>query len=213
MPADRRVSLLKRGVARYLRGLERPAFELRSKAVGLDSDVLLERRLLEVLAAAAPAGPAVLVGELGWEVDAILEARPARELLRIADAVQESGAGSSEGSPGPGRRDAIAWLEDSGEPIALGVVSAGSERRRQLLDALVRRACVGGFLIFLGELTPLGLDSPKERPPEDGLRRIEQFHHYLRMHPQLRATLLPVGRGVAFAVKRARTIRELGGPY
>ncbi len=98
----------------------------------------------------------------------------------------------------------------------LVVVDVDPGVARRTLDRLLPRLPVGGRLLFLGLLR--GLFDPANRGVAaigsgGSVAALEQLHPYLLIHPQLATVLLPIGDGVALAVKRRETIRELGGPF
>lgn len=99
-------------------------------------------------------------------------------------------------------------------PLDLVVVDAARWEPRRLLDLLLPLVRVGGTLVFLGVLADGRVGDPALRDEDDRLAlQLERFNPYLSIHPQLTAVLLPLGEGVALAVKRRPTMRELGGPY
>lgn len=107
-----------------------------------------------------------------------------------------------------------AALDGLTAPLDLVVVDAARWEPRRLLDLLVPLVRVGGTLVFLGVLADGRVGDPALRDADDRLAlQLERFNPYLSIHPQLTAVLLPLGAGVALAVKRRPTRRELGGPF
>ena len=105
--------------------------------------------------------------------------------------------------------EAIARLEP---PFDLAWVDAAKADYRRYLDRLLPLVTVGGLLVFDNVLWQGRVAEPTddEDPSADHLRA---FNGYLMMHPQLAASVLPIGDGVALAAKLKPTILEQGGPY
>lgn len=105
--------------------------------------------------------------------------------------------------------DAIARLEP---PFDLAWVDAAKADYRRYLDRLLPLVVVGGLLVFDNVLWKGRVAEPPDEddPAADHLRT---FNGYLMMHPQLAASVVPLGDGVALATKLKATILEQGGPY
>lgn len=73
---------------------------------------------------------------------------------------------------------------------------------RRLLDLALTRTSVGGLIVLHG-LRAEGVRAEAARA----------FCGYLLMHPQLQATVLDVGEGVALARKMKPLVTDLGGPF
>ena len=73
---------------------------------------------------------------------------------------------------------------------------------RRLLDLALTRASVGGSILLHG----LPADG-------SGAEAARAFCGYLLMHPQIQATVLAVGRGLAIARKTQPLVTDLGGPF
>jgi predicted O-methyltransferase YrrM len=97
-------------------------------------------------------------------------------------------------------------------PFDLAWVDAAKADYRRYLDRLLPLVVVGGLLVFDNVLWKGRVAEPPDDddPTADHLRT---FNGYLMMHPQLSASVVPLGDGVALAVKLKPTILEQGGPY
>lgn len=105
--------------------------------------------------------------------------------------------------------DAIGRLQP---PFDLAWVDAAKADYRRYLDRLLPLVVVGGLLVFDNVLWKGRVAEPPDEddPAADHLRT---FNGYLMMHPQLAASVVPLGDGVALATKLKATILEQGGPY
>lgn len=105
--------------------------------------------------------------------------------------------------------DAIARLEP---PFDLVWVDAVKADYRRYLDRLLPLVVVGGLLVFDNVLWKGRVAEP---PDEDDAAadHLRTFNGYLMMHPQLTASVVPLGDGIALATKLKATILEQGGPY
>jgi predicted O-methyltransferase YrrM len=177
-------------------------------------------RLLEVLARASGARTIVEVGTaIGYGTLCLARAAPEARVLSI--------------DTDPGRlARARGWLERAGVmdrveliegpalevlqrlpgPIDMAYVDAVKTEYRRYLDYLLPRLRVGGLLVFDNLLWKGHVAEPPESddPEADALRA---FNGYLMIHPQLRASLLPLGDGVGLATKTKPLMTEMGGPY
>jgi hypothetical protein len=174
---------------------------------------MLEGRVLELLALAAPVGPTLLVETTASESLPVLGMRSAQATvwvgLRTAlPFLEEPGLSLVTVSEDP-----LAWLGQHPERFGLVVVGEAAGSQRPFVDACVERLSVGGFLVFLGALKNLLDGDAPSAPKPQAMSPGEQFHFYLRMHPQLLTTFLPLGHGIAWAIKSRITRRELGGPF
>jgi predicted O-methyltransferase YrrM len=108
--------------------------------------------------------------------------------------------------------DAIGRLEP---PFDLAWVDAAKADYRRYLDRLLPLVVVGGLLVFDNVLWKGRVAEPPEGDDEDdpAADHLRAFNGYLMMHPQLSASVVPLGDGVALAVKLKPTILEQGGPY
>jgi hypothetical protein len=91
---------------------------------------------------------------------------------------------------------------DQGEAFDLVHLDGEVSGYRRLLDLVITRIAVQGTLLFHG--------LPVVGPEADAARA---FCGYLLMHPQLQATVLDVGSGLAVARKIQPLVTDLGGPY
>src|SRR5262249_6389088 len=93
-------------------------------------------------------------------------------------------------------------------PVDLAYVDAVKTEDRRYLDLLLRKVRVAGLLIFDNLLWKGQVAEPPEEddPNADALRA---FNGYLLIHPQLRASLLPLGDGVGLATKLRPLVSEM----
>lgn len=105
--------------------------------------------------------------------------------------------------------EAIAGLTP---PFDLAWVDAAKADYRRYLDRLLPLITVGGLLVFDNLLWKGRVAEPPDDddPAADHLRA---FNGYLMIHPQLAASVVPLGDGVGLATKLKPTILEQGGPY
>lgn len=105
--------------------------------------------------------------------------------------------------------EAIARLEP---PFDLAWVDAAKADYRRYLDRLLPLVTVGGLLVFDNVLWHGQVAEPAD-DEDAAAEHLRAFNGYLMMHPQLAASVLPLGDGVALAAKLKPTILEQGGPY
>jgi len=108
--------------------------------------------------------------------------------------------------------EALTVLEGLEPPFELAWVDAAKVDYRRYLDRLMRLLPVGGTVLFDNLLWKGRLGEPpaEEDPATEALLA---FNPYLMIHPQLRASLLPLGDGVGVAVKTRPVVLEMGGPF
>jgi predicted O-methyltransferase YrrM len=108
--------------------------------------------------------------------------------------------------------EALEAIADLQPPFDLVWVDAAKADYRRYLDRLLPLVVVGGLLVFDNVLWKGRVAEP---PDEDDAAadHLRTFNAYLMMHPQLTATVVPLGDGVALATKLKPTILEQGGPY
>lgn len=107
--------------------------------------------------------------------------------------------------------DAIARLEP---PFDLAWVDAAKADYRRYLDRLLPLVTVGGMLVFDNVLWHGLVAEPADDGEEDAAAdHLRAFNGYLMIHPQLAASVVPLGDGVGLATKLKPTIFEQGGPY
>jgi predicted O-methyltransferase YrrM len=224
-PAD---PVLRPRQARYLERLRPPPDALRAEMeeVARREGIPIAHpelaRLLEAVAAIAPAGRVLEIGTaIGYgtlhlargarqgrvvtiDRDAAIQARAAAYLERAGVAARV------EMLQGP----ALEILSRLEGPFDLVYLDADKTEYRRCLDLALPLVPVGGRIVVDNLLWQGRVADPSLRPEGDRVAEaVERFNPYFLIHPQLAASILPVGDGVGFAVKRRETMRELGGPY
>lgn len=177
-------------------------------------------RLLEVLARASGARTIVEVGTaIGYGT--LCLARGAPEARVISIDVDEARLARAKGYLERAgvmdrvellRGPALEVIQRLPGPIDMAYVDAVKTEYRRYLDYLLPRLRVSGLLVFDNLLWKGRIAEPPEEddPEADALRA---FNGYLMIHPQLRASLLPLGDGVGVATKTKPVMTEMGGPY
>jgi len=196
------------------------------EAVGKREDIPISDpevgRLLEVLARASGAKLIVEVGTaIGYGTLCLARGAPEARVIsidtdkeRLARArgyLERAGKEISERVElieGP----ALEVLPRLPGPVDLAYVDAVKTEYRRYLDLLLPRLRVSGLLVFDNLLWKGHVAEPPEEDDAnaDALRA---FNGYLMIHPQLRASLLPLGDGVGLATKTKPLVSELGGPF
>lgn len=103
-------------------------------------------------------------------------------------------------------------------PFDLVYLDAVKTEYRRLLDLLLPKLAVGGLVVADNALWG-GMVADPDRAEASTLEdqtnaeALRVFNGYLMMHPQLRAIVLPLGDGVALAVKTRPLMTEMGGPW
>lgn len=143
-----------------------------------------------VMARSAPAEARVLTLELSPDL-----CREARGF--IAEANLEGRVQVQQGA-------ALEELARITTPIDLAYVDCVKEEYPQYLELLVPRLAPRGVLVADNVLWK-GLVAARDVPEGESKRvaALRRFNEAMMAHPQLRATVLPVGDGLAFAVKLA----------
>lgn len=213
---------------RYLESLLPPgdALAREMERYAAEHDVPIARRelarLLEALAASRPAGRFLEIGTaIGY--GALALARGARDgrvisvdrdaaRLALARGYLERGGVLDRVELVEG--EAMAVAQTVAGPLDLVYLDGDKGDYRRLLDQLLPKVAIGGFVVADNLLWKGSIADPSLRDEEDwSAREIERFNPYLMIHPQLATVMLPLGDGVGLAVKRRPTIRELGGPF
>jgi caffeoyl-CoA O-methyltransferase len=177
-------------------------------------------RLLEVLARANGARRIVEIGTaIGYGALRLARGAPQAQVVTI-DRDPEMLAAARGYLERGGVLDRVELVEGEAleaigrlkPPFDLAWVDAAKADYRRYLDRLLPLVVVGGLLVFDNVLWKGRVAEPPDddEPTADHLRT---FNAYLMMHPQLSATVVPLGDGVALAVKLKPTILEQGGPY
>lgn len=84
---------------------------------------------------------------------------------------------------------------------------------RRYLDHLLPIIEVGGLIVIQNMLLGGQIIEPDPGADETLMRAQDALNGYFLMHPQLRATILPVADGVGVATKTQPLMTELGGPF
>lgn len=177
-------------------------------------------RLLEVLARAKGARRIVEIGTaIGYGALRLARGAPQAQVVTI-DRDPEMLAAARGYLERGGVLDRVELVEGEAleaigrlqPPFDLAWVDAAKADYRRYLDRLLPLVVVGGLLVFDNVLWKGRVADPPDDddPTADHLRT---FNAYLMMHPQLTASVVPLGDGVALATKLKPTILEQGGPY
>ena len=225
---DRPDAILRAEQARYLERLlpPRDAVLREMEAEGERDDVPISDpevgRLLEVLARSrTPAGrpprfleigTAIGYGTLcllrGSETATVVTIDPDPERLARARGYLEK-AGVAERAQllqGP----ALQVLQSLEAPFDLVYIDALKIEYRRYLDLSLPLLEVGGLVVVDNVLWKGQIAEPADQESAEA-KAIGAFNIYLMSHPQLKASILPLGDGVGLAVKTKKLIRELGG--
>jgi predicted O-methyltransferase YrrM len=213
---------------RYLRSLlpPRDAVRREMEAHAAEHDVPIARvelaRLLEALAASRPAGRCFEVGTaIGYGTLAL--ARGAREgrvvtvdrdpaRLALARGFLERAGVLARVELVEG--DALETARTIAPPLDLVYLDGDKDDYRRLLDLLLPKVAIGGYVVVDNLLWHGSIADPSLRDDDDrAAAAIEKFNPYLMIHPQLATVMLPLGDGVGVGVKRKPTIMEMGGPF
>lgn len=177
--------------------------------------------LLQILARAAGAGRVLEIGTaIGygalWMVLGAPEARITAidrdgGTLKIAHRFLERAGvvGSVELIEG----EAAEIIPDLQPGFDLVYLDADKGQYRRLLDLTLPKLRVGGLMVVDHLLWKGWIAEPPDGDEDEDARTIEAFNGYFMMHPQLSATLLPLGDGVGLATKMRSLITEVGGPF
>jgi predicted O-methyltransferase YrrM len=178
-------------------------------------------RLLEVLARASGARTVVEVGTaIGYGTLCLARGAPEARVLSIdTDPARLARARAYLERAGVMDRveliegPALEVLQRLPGPIDLAYVDAVKTEYRRYLDFLLPRVRVGGLLVFDNLLWKGHVAEPPEEEEDREADALRAFNGYLMIHPQLRASLLPLGDGVGLATKTRPLMTEMGGPY
>jgi caffeoyl-CoA O-methyltransferase len=178
-------------------------------------------RLLEVLARASGARTVVEVGTaIGYGTLCLARGAPEARVLSIdTDPARLARARAYLERAGVMDRveliegPALEVLQRLPGPIDLAYVDAVKTEYRRYLDFLLPRVRVGGLLVFDNLLWKGRVAEPPEEEDDREADALRAFNGYLMIHPQLRASLLPLGDGVGLATKTRPLMTEMGGPY
>ena len=98
-------------------------------------------------------------------------------------------------------------------PFDLVFIDAVKQEYRRYLDQILPKLRVGGLMAVDNLLWKGHVADPDEDPEDEVARSMRAFNGYFIMHPQLQATVLPLGDGLGIATKTKPLITEMGGPY
>jgi predicted O-methyltransferase YrrM len=177
-------------------------------------------RFLEVMARATGARRIVEVGTaIGYGTLCLARGAPEGRVVTIDrdPAILERARGYLERA-GVAERvellagDALEVLERLDGAFDLAWVDATKTDYRRCLDRLMRLLPVGGTVLFDNLLWKGRVAEPPDEA-DPATAALAAFNPYLMVHPQLRASLLPLGDGVGVAVKTRPVILEMGGPF
>jgi len=98
-------------------------------------------------------------------------------------------------------------------PFDLVFIDAVKQEYRRYLDQVLPKLRVGGLVAVDNLLWKGHVADPDEDPEDEVARSMRAFNGYFIMHPQLQATVLPLGDGLGIATKTKPLITEMGGPF
>lgn len=91
-------------------------------------------------------------------------------------------------------------------------IDAVKEEYRRYLDLILPKLAVGGTIVA-DNLLWKGTVANWDGEEDEQTRALRAFNGYLMIHPQLSATILPLGDGVGLATKVKPLMSEMGGPF
>ncbi len=106
--------------------------------------------------------------------------------------------------------DVLAGLEG---PFDMVFIDAVKQEYRRYLDQVLPKIRVGGLLAVDNLLWKGHVAEPDEDPADEVADDLRAFNGYFIMHPQLQATVLPLGDGLGIATKTKPLMTEMGGPF
>lgn len=98
-------------------------------------------------------------------------------------------------------------------PFDLVFIDAVKQEYRRYLDQILPKLRVGGLVAVDNLLWKGHVADPEEDSEDEVARSMRAFNSYFIMHPQLQATVLPLGDGLGIATKTKPLITEMGGPF
>jgi caffeoyl-CoA O-methyltransferase len=98
-------------------------------------------------------------------------------------------------------------------PFDLVFIDAVKQEYRRYLDQILPKLRVGGLVAVDNLLWKGHVADPDEDPEDEVARSMRAFNGYFIMHPQLQATVLPLGDGLGIATKTKPLVTEMGGPF
>jgi predicted O-methyltransferase YrrM len=181
-------------------------------------------RLLEILVRARGARRVLEIGTaIGYGAIALARGGDAVEVTTVeADPERAGQARGFIERAGLGGRirvvegEALRVVPGLEGPFDLLYLDAVKTEYRRLLDLALPKLAVGGLVVADNALWK-GMVADREArssaDDEETAGALEVFNGYLMMHPQLRALVLPIGDGLALAVKTRPLMTEMGGPW
>ena len=178
-------------------------------------------RLLEVLAAATrPALVLELGGAIGYGALRLARGAPGARVISVERDPERAAVARTYLERGEVadrvevvEREAIEFLTGFEGRVGLVYLDCDKRQYRRCLDLVLPKVEVGGAVVADNLLWKGRIADPSPGEEEPEARALEAFNGYLTMHPQLLATVLPVGDGVGVAVKTRPLVTELGGPF
>lgn len=177
-------------------------------------------KLLAVLVRATGARRILEVGTaIGYSALCMLRGAPEARLLSIdKDPERLARAGGFLARAGVADRAELvegAALEVLGKlpgPWDFVYIDAVKQEYRRYLDLILPKLTVGGTIVA-DNLLWKGAVARWDDEEDEETRALRAFNGYLMIHPQLSATLLPLGDGVGLATKVKPLLSEMGGPF
>lgn len=113
--------------------------------------------------------------------------------------------------------EALEELERVPPPFDLVYIDADKLEYRRYLDLALGKLVVGGLVVVDNLLWSGKVADPPDdfESDEDELRTdaLAAFNGYMMMHPQLDATILPLGDGIGLGTKTKPLVTDMGGPF
>lgn len=177
-------------------------------------------RLLAVLVHTTGARRILEVGTaIGYSALCMARGAPEARLLSIdKDPERLARAGAFLARAGVADRvqlvegDALEVLAKLSGPFDFAYIDAVKEDYRRYLDLILPKLTVGGTIVA-DNLLWKGAVARWDEGEDEATRALRAFNGYLMIHPQLSATILPVGDGVGLATKVKPLMSEMGGPF
>jgi len=217
---------VQRELEEYIEKLMAPAKRATSESAegeegGAATGAELSERLLEILLFSSRAARVLQIGiGCGRETVRMAQVSPAVQIIALEDdAERVQAARVLIDRAELTERVEIAGFDGlnglaQGE-IRFDALLLGTDPRsaRRYLDFLLPVVEVGGLIVIRNMLLGGRITEVDPDTDEQSVRAQDALNGYFLIHPQLRATILPIGDGVGIATKTQPLMMELGGPF